>query len=99
MPKALLASWFPGASLPLGVELQVEVDGPPWGARFASTIIRGMKGKGQLTRGLGAFPQLLGCPVVAFRRAAGPGAALDVVLSSLGEKPRVEGTQEWRVVS
>jgi hypothetical protein len=78
IPKALVAAWFPGTPLPFDVSLQLEVDGQPWGPRFASRV----DASRCLRQGL-RFPELDGCRMTAFRRAAGPAAALDVLMSSL----------------
>jgi hypothetical protein len=86
VPTELLAAWFPGAPLPLNVSLQLEVDGHPWGARFDSHVTKSYR----LTKGLRHLPELAGCRITAFRRAAGP-AALDLIVSSLQEQREDRG--------
>lgn len=75
--KALLAAWFPGAQLPLGIGLRLEVDGAFLGPCFDSSI----NASRQIYRGLQARKDLAGCAVTAFRR--GPGVFdLDVLIDT-----------------
>jgi hypothetical protein len=88
VPAGLLATWFPGAPLPLDVNLQLEVDGHPWGDRFDSRVSKSR----WMTKGLRQFAELEGCHVTAFRRAAGP-AAMDLMLSSMRDQREASGAK------
>ncbi|GBG00358.1 hypothetical protein Rsub_13117, partial [Raphidocelis subcapitata] len=91
-PAKLMKAWFPAAELPLEVQLGIEVDGQPWGERFASRITTYRN----LSAGLGRFSALEGSCVVGVRRvASAPGSAvpmLDLLISSLeGGEEEEEG--------